>query len=134
MGKSRKRISDTEMDVLKALWEHGPGTVRELRAELRRRRHRWAYTTVQTLLGRLRDKGYVDRDEQSLAHVYQADVSREELLDQRMGELADEICEGEASPLVLSLVRSKNLSSEDIARLRDLLDQAEAGRKRKRRR
>ena len=54
---------DAELDVLKALWDLGPATVRELETRLGRRgggrRRRWAYNTVLTLLSRLRDKGYV---------------------------------------------------------------------------
>ncbi|HUG90290.1 MAG TPA: BlaI/MecI/CopY family transcriptional regulator [Planctomycetaceae bacterium] len=48
VGDVLPNISDSEMDVLKLLWEHGPATVRELHARLRRRRRRGAYNTVLT--------------------------------------------------------------------------------------
>ena len=52
-------VSDAELGVLKALWERGPATVRDLRAHLEAQGRRWAYTTVQTLLQRLEAKGCV---------------------------------------------------------------------------
>ena len=76
--RQRPPISETEMDVLKALWQDGPGTVREINERLRRRRRKWAYTTVQTLLNRLKEKGYVERDESALAHVFRAGMTRED--------------------------------------------------------
>ncbi len=113
------------MDVLKALWEIEAGTVREIRDLLRKRRRRWAYTTVQTLLNRLRDKGYVKRDESGMAHVFRASVSRDRLIGWRLQELADQVCEGASTPLVRNLVQSQPLSDDDIAALRRMLDEAE---------
>ena len=124
-------VSDAELDVLKVLWEHGPGTVREVEAQLRRRKRRWAYTTILTLLSRLRDKGYVASDKAGAdkgggtAHVFRAAVSRDELLRHGLTDLADRICDGTASPLVHALVQGQNLSPQDIADLRKLLDELE---------
>src|SRR5438552_2238555 len=58
----RPTISETELDILKVLWEHGPATVRAINDRLRRLGRRWAYTTVLTLLSRLESKGYVASD------------------------------------------------------------------------
>ena len=57
MAERQPPISETEMDVLKVLWEHGPATVRQVNTLLRRRRRRYAYTTVLTLLHAWRPKG-----------------------------------------------------------------------------
>lgn len=127
MSASHPHVSDTEMQVLKALWDHGPGTVRELNDELHRRRHRWAYTTVQTLLGRLWTKGYVARDESNMAHIFRTSVTREKLLGWRLKELADEICDGSVVPLMQQLVRSRKWKAADATALRKLLDGARVG-------
>jgi BlaI family transcriptional regulator, penicillinase repressor len=121
-------ISKTELAVLKLLWERSSGgTVRELQAILREQEadKNWAYTTVQTLLTRLEEKGFVESDKTGLAHIYRAKVSREELLHRRLSDLADQLCEGTASPLVLALVEGGRFSSEEIDQLRKLLDQVE---------
>jgi predicted transcriptional regulator len=132
------------LDVLKVLWEHGPGTVREVEARLRRKRRRWAYTTVLTLLSRLRDKGCVASEKAAekpsdtgtekrgekggaggTALVFRAVMSREDLLRNGLTDLADRVCDGTASPLVHALVQGRRFSSEEIAHFRKLLDELE---------
>jgi predicted transcriptional regulator len=111
------------MDVLKVLWEHGPATVRAVNAVLRQRGRRYAYTTVLTLLQRLEAKGHVTSDKGGVAHVFAAAVSRDGLLRRRLDELADELCDGTATPLVQALVVGRRLTPDVVARLRRLLDE-----------
>jgi predicted transcriptional regulator len=119
-------LSDSELVVLKALWDLGAGTVREVNVELAHRGRRWAYTTVQTLLARLQQKGCVETSKADLANIYRPIVSRDQLLQQRLSELETELCEGTATPLVHALVSSKRFTAEDIAHFRRLLDELEA--------
>ena len=121
---SQPGLSESEREVLKALWDHGPGTVREINALLARRGRRWAYTTVATLLQRLLAKQYVASDPTVVPHVYRAAVTRDELLGRRLQDAADELCDGRAAPLVLALVQGGRFSNEELARLRRLLDGA----------
>lgn len=118
--------SDSELEVLKALWDDGPSTVRDLHRQLQASGSSWAYTTVQTLLARLEQKGYVGCDKAGRAHVFEARVSKEELLSEQLGSLADKVCEGAATPLLLTLVRERRFSREEIKEFRELLDQVEA--------
>lgn len=115
-------LSDSERDVLKVLWDLRAGTVREINAELARRGRRWAYTTVATLLNRLGSKGYVTSDPSAVPHVYRAAVSRDELLERRLRDAADELCDGRAAPLVLALVQGGRFSADELERLRRLID------------
>jgi BlaI family transcriptional regulator, penicillinase repressor len=119
-------ISETERAVLKALWDHGPGTVRELHTVLGEQGSTWAYTTVQTLLARLAGKGYVECDRSAAAHVYKAAVTLGELLQQKLTDLAATYCEGTSSPLMLALVEGSRFSPEEITKFRELLDKLEA--------
>ena len=59
---SKPGLTEAEMEVLKVLWDCGPGTVRAINRELEGRGRRWAYTTVATLLHRLAVKGFVASD------------------------------------------------------------------------
>ena len=118
----RLPVSDTELEVLKVLWATGPATVRDVAAALRKQRRRLAYNTVLTLLSRLRDKGYVTADRRDTAHLFRAAVTRDDLLGSSLAALADRVCDGTASPLVLALVRGQHFSAEEIAHFRKLLD------------
>ena len=121
---NRPGLSEAEREVLKVLWDHGPGTVREIKELLQGRGRRWAYTTVATLLQRLGMKQYVIGDPSAVAHVYRAVVTRNELLESRLKDTAEELCDGRAAPLILALVQNSRLSADELARLRQMLDKA----------
>jgi len=117
-------IGQIELEVLKVLWEHGPCTVREVHAFLQGQEDR-AYNTVLTHLQRLEAKGYVTSARSGVANVYRAAVSRERLLKQRLKDLANQLCEGTATPLVLALVEGSRFTPEEIGHFRRLLDELE---------
>lgn len=115
-------ISDAEREVMLALWDHGPGSVREVHERLGTAVD-WARSTVITLLQRLEKKGYVASDKSGFAFVFRAAVSREELLQQRMAELADDLCEGQWGPLLLAFTQRQKLKPKEIAELQKLVEQ-----------
>jgi predicted transcriptional regulator len=123
VAKPKAPISDTELSVLKVLWAHGPGTVRDIEGRLPHRSQPLAYNTILTLLSRLKQKGYVGVDRRDTAHVFRAAVTRDDVLGLGLTTLARRICDGTASPLVHALVRGQHLSADDIADLRKLLDE-----------
>ena len=120
----RPDLSMAELEVLKLLWAMGPSTARAVNDEARRGGRTWAYTTALTLLQRLRDKGYVAAEASSSgpSHVFRPIATREEVLRDRLDDLADRLCEGAPAPLVLALVRGRRYTAEQIARFRALLD------------
>ena len=122
--ESQPGLSDAERDVLRVLWDQGPGTVRQTRDELAVRGRPWAYTTVATLLQRLQAKHYVTADSSVMPHLYRAIVSREQLLDRRLRDAAEELCDGQAAPLILALVQANRFSAAELERMRRLLDEA----------
>ena len=129
MTARKPDISETELETLKVLWEQGPGTVREVHAALKKAGRQWAYTTVQTLLNRLEAKGYLRCDRTGFAHVFHPTMSRDGLVRQRLRDLADELCEGASTPLVLALVGGQRFTPEDIEQFRSLLDELEKRKK-----
>lgn len=122
MAPSAASVSDAELIVLKTLWKK-PGTTKAVHAQLSRRKQKWAYTTVATLLMRLREKGFVESEKEGTVNVYRAVVSRDELLQQSLTDLSRRVCDGSTSPLVHALVEARQLSADDIESLRQLVDQ-----------
>jgi predicted transcriptional regulator len=127
MATPRSGISDAEREVLKLLWDQGPMAVRDLMDRLAREGSQWARTTVITLLGRLEAKGYVKSDKRGHAHVFRATASRAEVLRQRLIEVADQFCDGDAGPLVMALVKGGRLKASEIAALRQLVEEKQTG-------
>jgi len=125
VAERRPSISDTELDVLKVVWERPGSTVREIQAALRPMGRKWAYTTVQTLLHRLEEKRYIECERDGAAHTFRAAMSREQLLQSRLNDLSDQLCEGAASPLLLALVEGSRFTAKEIEQFRQLLDQLE---------
>ena len=126
-SENQPGLSESEREVLRVLWDLGTGTVREINAELTRRGRRWAYTTVATLLQRLSAKQYAASDPSTVPHVFRAAVTRDKLLERRLKDAADELCDGRAAPLVLALVQGGRFSAEELDRMRRILDEAAAG-------
>ena len=118
-------VSDAELTLLKSLWDQGPGTVREIQARLAAPSQDRAYTTVQTLLTRLVEKGYVAVERHGPAHTFRAAVTRDDLAGKRIEELATDLLDGALAPLLLRLVERGKFTPAEILRFRAMLDSAE---------
>jgi predicted transcriptional regulator len=71
---------ELQAQVMAALWRlGGSGTVEQVRAELPPK-HRGAYTTVQTVLTRLAERGVLSRERQGRGYVYATRVSEDDYL------------------------------------------------------
>lgn len=115
-------LSDAELEVLKALWDRGPATVRDLQQHLLGQGRSWAYTTVQTLLGRLEAKRYAVADKGSTPFVYRARTTREQVRRSRLKALVGQLYDGAPGALALHLLKTSRLSREDIAALHEIID------------
>lgn len=122
----RQPMSDAEREVLKVLWDHGALAVRDVLANITRAGQEWSRSTVITLLQRLEKKGYVQSDKSQFAFVFRAVVSREDEMRARMNDLASELCDGEALPLVLAFTEKHRFAPEELARFRQMIDALEA--------
>jgi predicted transcriptional regulator len=122
------RPTDGELEILRVLWERGASTVREVHDVLEARRPA-GYTTVLKLLQIMTEKGLVRRNETERAHVYAARVPREETERQLVTDLLDRAFAGSASALVMRALSSKKTSPQELARIRELLDAMEGGKR-----
>lgn len=119
-------LGAAELEVLKVLWDEGASTVREVRAHLQDRGRDPAYTTVQTMLTRLEQKGLVVSDKSELAFVYRAKISRERVTRSRLSAIVEQLFDGAAGSLVLQLVKDNRLSADEIRELHQLIDDLDA--------
>ncbi len=119
-------LGPAELEVLKVLWEEGPGPVRTVMNALHQRGRKVAYTTVQTMLTRLEQKQFVRSDKRGLAYVYKPAISREKISRSRLRTLLEQLYDGAAGPLVLQLVKTERLAPDEIAQLQQLIDKLDA--------
>lgn len=123
-------LGSAELEVLKALWSDGPGTVRHVLNHLRQRGRKLAYTTVQTFLTRLEQKGFVKSNKSDLAFVYRAAVTRDRVTRSRLKGVIQQLFDGAAGPLVLQLIRTERLSRDELDELQALIDRLDSDSRR----
>jgi predicted transcriptional regulator len=78
---------------------------------------------VQKLLERLESKGYVCSDRAQSVVTFAATIGREELISRRLLDVADKLCGGSLTPLLMNLVRAKPLSNHELQELQAALDE-----------
>lgn len=128
MPRTPSEVTEAELSVLQLLWEKGDLTIRQLTDVLYPQGGSAHYATVQKLLERLETKGFVNRDRGQSVHVFFAAVARDVLVDRRLQNLAEQLCNGSLASLVTHLVRSERLSPEERQSLRALIDQLDTQR------
>ena len=122
MKRSQADVTDAELALLQALWDHGQATIRQLVERVYGKDGTSVYATVQKLLDRLEAKGCVRRDRSGPVHVFEAEIGREELIGRRLRAVADALCGGSLTPLLTQLVQGGELSPKDCKELRALID------------
>jgi predicted transcriptional regulator len=129
MTREGVSVTDAELTILEALWNKGAATIAELTAAVYSKRTTSRYATVQKLLERLEAKGCVARDRSSFAHRFTAAIGRDELIGHRLRDVAEKLCEGSLTPLLLHLVGTTRLSPAERKRIHQMIDEAEARRR-----
>ena len=121
---ARKKLSsltDLEIDIMNVVWRLGRATVRQIVNSLRDQRP-LAYTTVQTVLSILTQKGVVRHTREGRAFVYTAILKPEGVRQEVIEAVVDKLFAGSPRSLVLHMIESDALTPEEAESLRNLLD------------
>lgn len=118
------RPTDAELAILSVLWRRGASTVKDVHEELARSSPT-GYTTTLKQLQIMAEKGLVTRDESQRAHLYVARLPEEQTQTQLVGDLLDRAFDGSAARLVQRALSSRPASPEELAEIRQWLDQLE---------
>ncbi|MEM7455647.1 MAG: BlaI/MecI/CopY family transcriptional regulator [Planctomycetota bacterium] len=121
------QLANAELAVMELLWDSGERmTAREIRESLYPDEKKAQHGTVQRLLQRLEDKGFIDRDRSISVHFFSAAVSRENYAGTQLESLADKLTSGSFAPLITNLIERKKISRKEIERIREILDAHES--------
>jgi len=114
-------LSDTEMDILKALWEHSPQSARELHDALAEQTG-WAVSTTRTVLERMRVKELVIRDESHGLAVFSPARTKIEVLGESLDHLFRNVFEVSGNVPLSALTGSALLDKKELSELERMLN------------
>ena len=120
-------FTDRELDVMAVLWARGSATVAEVRERLP---DDLAYTTVLSVLRTLEEKEHVGHRGEGKAHRYFPLVERRVAGRSALARLIDTVFNGSPELLLTQLLSDRDLSDEQIKKLRRLMDARLRGDKR----
>lgn len=115
------QLPEAELDLMQCLWEAGCPVERKYCCEALWPAHRWAPTTVLTMLSRLTKKGYVKAEKDGGRSLYSAAVSRGEYLGYVNGSFLHRLYKGSFGNMVAAMADSGEVSSKDIEELETLI-------------
>jgi len=120
-----ERASESEMQVLSALWDDAPQTAADLTARVGKA-NGWTQATVKTLLARLVQKGAVAAEADGRRYLYSPAIERADAVGEESQRFVDRLFGGRVSPLIAHLADREALSDTDIAEIEALLRKLKA--------
>ena len=118
MWEAESRITDAELEIMRALWaSEEPMTLAQIKAALAES-HGWSGDTTKTLLRRLCEKGAVGQEKRKV-YCYRPLVARDQLGRYHTQKLIDKLYAGSAKAMVAALVEHEQLDARDVGELRD---------------
>ena len=124
-------LSEAQKEIMEIIWDRGEVTVADVWNALEKRRG-VARNTVQTLMARLEEKGWVEHRAVGRTFVYSAVHSRNTSRGRSLSELLETVFQGSTTDLVTALLEDRSLSAEEAERIRDMITEAEQRTKRRR--
>ncbi|RDV12579.1 BlaI/MecI/CopY family transcriptional regulator [Pontibacter diazotrophicus] len=120
--------TESELEILQVLWQHGASTVRLVHEELSKTKE-VGYTTTLKLMQIMAEKGMLEADKTSRSHIYRPLLEEEKTQQQLLDRFMDAAFRGSASKLVMQALGNSNTSKEELNEIRNLLDKLEGGNK-----
>lgn len=121
MTKPLPQLSTAEWTVMKQVWKLRKTTVREVHETLKDSQE-WAYTTVQTLMERLRGKGYLSGKKVGKTNFYTPQTTRRKVVMSAFDDFADQVLDGAIGPIVCHLIRKDRLSKKELREIKNLIE------------
>jgi predicted transcriptional regulator len=119
-------LTDAQREIMEIVWERGEVTVSEVREELAGRRRELARNTVQTMIVRLEEKGWLTHREVGRTFIYSANRPRAVSLGARVAQMVDRLFSGSPEDMVTALIEYRGLTPQEADRIRKMIDDAEA--------
>jgi len=122
--KKATMLTNAEHRIMEVIWARGSATVAEVVEALKGKD---AYTTILTLIGILKAKGYLTRRKEGRAHVFTPAVDRDTVARKATHQLLSKFFAGSPSELVLSFLRDEELTPEELDQIKEKILNSERG-------
>lgn len=123
-------LTEAQRQIMEIVWQRGEVTVSEVRDALAERRRDLARNTVQTMIVRLENKGWLQHREEGQTHVYAANRPKTASLGARVAQMVDRLFAGSPEEMVTALIEYRGLSADEADQIRKMIDEADTKRKR----
>ena len=121
------RLPDTELEVMKVVWQKGNGvSTSEIKQELDKQRT-WNVSALQTLLNRLIDRGFLTSYKKGKNKLYDIVVEQESYLTFENSSFLKKVNENSVTKLVASLYHSRCISKKDLQELAEFIEKSAEG-------
>jgi len=116
--------TDSELEILQLLWEHGPQTVRALNEKLNKQR-KVGYTTSLKMMQIMTEKGMLTRDTSLRSHIYTPALRSENVQSKIMDHILKTVFMGDRPKLVLRALGSQTVTQQELSELKALIKEME---------
>ena len=117
-------ISDAEWQIMHLVWDRQPVPAQDLIAALVPDTG-WSPATIRTMLHRLVKKNVLAFRQEGNRYLYRSRLRRTDCLRTAVSSFVERVLDGEAAPMLAHFVRNVNLTADEIAELKQILEQQE---------
>ncbi|HVW38268.1 MAG TPA: BlaI/MecI/CopY family transcriptional regulator [Pirellulales bacterium] len=119
---SSEQPTGLELEILKILWTESPLLVRDVRARLESQAGRpLAHSSVITMLNIMHRKGFLRRRKDGKSFLFSPRVEKDNVTGRMLGDVLSRAFDGSASAMVLNLLETADLDSDELAEIRNLI-------------
>ncbi len=117
-------LTEAQREIMEVVWDRQEVTVTEVRDKLLKKRE-VARNTIQTMIVRLEERGWLKHREEGRTFWYSANRPRTASLGARVAQMVDRLFAGSPEELVSALIEYRGLSDGESERIREMIEQAE---------
>lgn len=128
----RLPLTEAQREIMQVVWNRGEVTVSEVREALAAHRE-LARNTVQTMMTRLEERGWLMHREEGRTFIYRARAPQSVSLGAKVAQMVDRLFAGSPEDMVTALMEYRGLTADEAARIRAMIEAAEAGSKSRKR-
>lgn len=116
--------TDSELEILQVLWEHGPSTVRFVNEQLNTKRQ-VVYTTTLKLMQIMTEKGLLVRDKEKMTHIYESKIPKSQVQQDLVDSFLNKVFKGSTASLMMHALGSSAPTQEELEKIKKMITDLE---------